>query len=174
MRTIKGETFPLELGTSSSPPGPRQPGVLLGLSRPELREDTGKSVLLCCCVMVEPRVFAILHMKTPFHPGRFRRKETSRNSQRNCRANTALSLLRLDPALQTFPTGSETLSDLLCKWGSEAFSSPAWLSLEDSQSLLKLCVFSGAASKVPGVRLPSVLYIERIFCVVYLMCLSQR
>lgn len=147
--------------------------VFLGLSS----ERTLGSLFCSAAVSWWSPAFSpvILHLKTPFHPGPFRRKETSRNSQRDCRANAALSLPRLGPALlQAFPTGSETLSGLLCKWGSEVFSSPAWLSLEDSQSLLKLCVFSGAASKVPGVRLPSVLYIKRIFCVVYLMCLSQR
>lgn len=54
------------------------------------------------------------------------------------------SLPRLLPALlQVFLNGSETLSGLLCKWGSEAFLSLDELSLEDSQSLLKLCVFLG-------------------------------
>lgn len=75
--------------------------------------------------------------------------------------------------LQVFLGSSEALSSLLCKWGNEAFLSPDWLSLEDSQSLLKLR-FSGAALKVPGVKLPSVPHIQRISCLVYLMCLSQR
>lgn len=34
--------------------------------------------------------------------------------------------------------------------------------------------FLGQSKEVPGVKLPSVLYIKRIFYIIYLMFLSQR
>lgn len=45
--------------------------------------------------------------------------------------------------LHVCPRGAGTLSGLLCKGGDDVFMSPDGLSIGDSQSLLKLCVFLG-------------------------------
>lgn len=117
---------------------------------------------------------SVLHVESAFSsPAIPTGEEGNFDSARTTTASPTSFLLSALALLQVFLGSSEALSSLLCKWGNEAFLSPDWLSLEDSQSLLKLR-FSGAALKVPGVKLPSVLHIQRILCLVYLMCLSQR
>lgn len=105
----------------------------------------------CCGVIAKPCVHTSQWTSFSSSATQAERKGHSHNSLLDRGAKVCICVSQIDLApLQVFLNSPETLSGVLCKWGNEAFLSPDWLSLEDSQSLLKLCVFLGQPHKSQG------------------------
>lgn len=141
MRTIKGETFPGAgaFVPASLPQASWCPAGWERLTQSSLMwSQRGCSKVWFGSVIMSswsPRLSQ--KYKKILHDAQTTILRNTKNLPR-CRADMTAFL-----PPQVFLKGSETLSGLLCKWDDEVFLSPDRLSLEDSQSLLKLCVFLG-------------------------------